>query len=231
MLNKDKRSLLLALSIGDGCLHYIRNNGKIYGGLTIDHGIEQSDYQSWKAKLLSDIMNKPVNMRTGHNGQSVQVSICMKRIRAWRKFCYPNNKKDISKILPFIRHPEFTLAVWLMDDGYVETNGNRKGGRFRLFVCDQKEESLNKMILWFQKEFDVTPIIKFQKTNNKQYPFLKFNQVDSLKLWKPMRDFVLQFRSMKKKFRYIENTYQFQLAQRTPEKSDDIVGTNSNIGN
>lgn len=208
MINKDKRSLLLSLILGDGCLHYIRNHGNLYGGLTIDHGLEQADYQSWKAKLLSDIFNKDVKVRTGHRGRSVQVSVSMKRFRAWRKFTYPNGKKSIPKILKFIRHPEFALAVWLMDDGYVEPsihNDKVYGAAFRIFCCDQSPEELEFIMKWLKDNFDVDSKVRFQKTRGKMYPFIKINAKDSLKIWKKIREFVLQFKSMKKKFRHAES--------------------------
>jgi LAGLIDADG DNA endonuclease family protein len=210
MFNKDKRSLLLSLVLGDGCLHYIRNAGNLYGGLTIDHGMDQADYQSWKASLLSTIMDKPVKMRQGHKGKSVQVSICMKRLRAWRKFCYPNGKKDISKILRFINHPEFALAVWLMDDGYVEPNGDGLKSRLRIFTCDQTLETQTKIIEWFKVNFNVEPTVAYQKSakQSKSYPFLKLNHTDSLKLWAIIRGWVLEFKSMQYKFRNMEKAYQ-----------------------
>lgn len=222
MLNKDKRSLLLSLALGDGCLHYIRNAGKLYGGLTIDHGIAQSDYQSWKAKLLSSIFEKEVKMRTGHKGKSVQVSVCLKRIRAWRKFTYPNNKKSIPKILNFVRHPEFALSVWLMDDGYVEPgmyNKKLTSITLRLFVCDQNEQELKLIQEWLKTNFDIESRVLYQNSKGKKYPFIKINQSDSLKVWGKIRDFALQFKSMKHKFRYIEQIYQLQFLKRTTNES------------
>ena len=224
MFNKDKRSLALLLVLGDGCLHYIKNNGKIYGGLTIDHGINQSDYQSWKAKLLSDIFNKNVKMRTGHKGKSIQVSICMKRLRAWRKFTYPNGKKSIPKLLKFIRHPELALAVWLMDDGYVEpsiyTSKDESkvnyGAAFRIFTCDQNDDQLKEIQNWLKINFDIDTKVRFQTSKNKKYPFIKINQVNSLKLWNILRNFILQFKSMQYKFRYIEQIYQSKFLQPQP---------------
>ncbi len=226
MFNKDKRSLALLLVLGDGCLHYIKNNGKIYGGLTIDHGIDQADYQSWKAKLLSEIFNRDVRMRTGHKGKSVQVSICMKRLRAWRKFTYPNNKKSIPRLLKFIRHPELALAVWLMDDGYIESslhklkNGSvvNYGAAIRIFSCDQNDQELLEIRKWLKDNFDIESKIRFQKKKNIKYPFIKINQSDSLKIWDKLRTFILQFKSMKYKFRYIEQIYQSKFLQPQPSK-------------
>lgn len=223
MLNKDKRSLCLSLILGDGCLHLRKG----YGAITIDHGIVQSDYQAWKAKLLSDIFNREVRARTGHNGKSIQVSVSNNVFKAWRKFTYPNNKKDLARILPFIRHPEMAIAIWLMDDGYVEpsfsklADGSKKnyGARFRLFTCDQTNETQAKIIEWFKQNFDVNSKVHMAKKKDVSYPFIKFNQEDSLKLWEKIRSFVLQFKSMQHKFRYIEDIYQYKMAQRTPSNS------------
>lgn len=223
MLNKDKRSLCLSLILGDGNLHIAKDG---YARLTIDHGIQQSDYQAWKAKLLSDMFDRNVKCRTGHKGKSVQVQVCNNVFKAWKKFTYPNNKKDLSRILPFIRHPEFAIAVWLMDDGYVEpsysklADGSKKnyGARFRLFTCDQDQDTQIKLIKWIKDNLDVDckVHVNFNKKYNKDYPFLKFNNENSLKLWSKIREFVLQFKSMQYKFRYIEELYQNRMTQCTP---------------
>lgn len=221
MLRKDKRSLLLCLVLGDGCLFVSRG----YGGLTIDHGITQADYQKWKAQLISSILNRDVKVRTGHNGKSVQISASWKRFKAWKKFCYPLNKKSIPKILKFIKHPELALSVLLMDDGYVEPSmsklkdGTSKnyGARFRIFLCDQTLEELEQFNNWLKTNFNISSKVHYQKTRGKSYPFLKINQADSLVIWKQIREFVLQFKSMQYKFRHIENLYQYKLAQRNPE--------------
>lgn len=217
MMNRDKRSLLLALVLGDGCLHYTSN--KISGAITIDHGIEQADYQAWKAKLLSDIFEKNVKVRTGHNGKSVQVSVALKRLKAWRKFTYPNGKKSIPKILKFIRHPEFALMVWLMDDGYVEpsiNNGKLGAAAFRIFTCDQNEAEQAEIMKWLKDNFDIESKIRYSKKKDKYYPFIKINTSDSLKIWEKIREVVLQFKSMQYKFRHIETYYQYKISQRTP---------------
>lgn len=220
MKNKDKRSLIFSLILGDGCIHYTSAKNKLgqpsSGALTIDHGIEQADYQAWKAGLLGQVFKRTVNLRTGHKGKSVQVSVCSKKFKAWRKFCYPNGKKQIPSILKYINHPEMALAIWLMDDGYIEPSLDARypdkcyGAVMRIFTCDQSPENQELIIQWFQKTFDVTPKVAFSKKGDKQYPFLKFNTKDSQKLWGLLRTFILQFNSMKHKFRYIERRYQYQ---------------------
>jgi hypothetical protein len=220
MQNKDKRSIVLSMLLGDGNLHV---NSRGYGLFGIDHGIKQADYQAWKASLLSKALDRDVKCRVGHKGESVQISVCMKRFRSWYKFTYPNGKKDIAKILPFILHPELALAIWLMDDGYVEpsfsklADGSKKnyGARFRIFTCDQSPETHEYIAKWFVDNFNTTIKIKYttRKKDGKTYPFIKFSQEDSLKMWKIIREHVLQFKSMQYKFRYIEQLYQSRCLQ------------------
>ncbi|NRA92511.1 MAG: hypothetical protein HRU26_07470 [Psychroserpens sp.] len=224
--------MILSLVLGDGCLFNMKRGNKLYGGLTIDHGIKQKDYQIWKAELLSNITGRKVRIRQGHKGKSVQISVCMKRFRSWRKFLYPNGKKDISRILKFINNPIFATAVWLMDDGYVETSfskladGSKKnyGARFRLFTCETSVEDQDKIIKWFEKELKVKPKVRLQKKGDKKYPFLAFNSQDTKIIWKEIRKFVLRFDSMKYKFRHIEEIYQKEMSQcKAGYKPEDIV--------
>jgi hypothetical protein len=235
MLNRDKRSLVLSLIIGDGSIGCYKTDSFKTGRLTIDHGIAQADYQAWKAQLLSDIFKQSVRVRTGHKGRSVQIMVRNKKFKAWRKFCYRNGKKSLPKILRFITHPEFALAVMLLDDGYVEpsfsklADGTVKnyGSRLRFFCCDQTEEDLSLICKWFDDNFQVkTKILYMRKKSGKVYPYLKWSQADSLKLWQIIREFCLRFKSMQHKFRYIEQIYQYRMSQRVPEvltTSDDIV--------
>lgn len=224
MLNKEKRSLLLSMVLGDGCLHYIKNNKIIYGGFTMHHGLDQTDYCTWKAQIVGKIFDKEITLRNGNAGKSIQFSVCMKRLRAWRKFCYPNNKKSISKVLRFITNPTFALAIWLMDDGYVETGSvrgtkRRSGGRFRIYTCDQSLDEHDLIIKWFQDNLNITPKVGFQKKGDKTYPFLKINQADSLLIWSKIRETVLGLKSMQHKFRFIEQLYQVRFLQRVPSES------------
>lgn len=225
MERKDVRSIVLSMVLGDGCLGvYTDNYGKKYGRLTMHHGHAQRDYLEWKASLLSLCFNKKVSVREHKKGP--QAAISVRRFKAWKKFCYPNNRKNINKIFPFIRHPELALAIWLMDDGYVEPSIDKERNKLysvslRLFTCSVPVVEQEEIILWFEKTFGVTPKIKFQKRGRKNYvpqgddfPFLKFTTNDSLKLWGTIRSKVLELPSMRHKFRYIEAIYQVRVIQR-----------------
>lgn len=230
MTNREKRSILLSMVLGDGCLHLTSN--KISGGLTVDHGIEQTDYVTWKAQMVSKVTDREINLRNGHKGKSVQFSVTFKKFKAWRKFCYPNNKKSISKILPFITHPEFAVAIWIMDDGYVEPSlfknedgiKELKSARFRIFTESQSAEDHVFIQKWFQDKLNVTANIKYYncKRRNQKFPFIKFSEKDSLVIWSKIRDVVLKLKSMQYKFRYIESIFQSKFLQRTPDESQMI---------
>lgn len=221
--------MLLSLAIGDGCLHYNRSNGKTYGSLTIAHSEHQADYIAWKANLVGSILGRNINLRKTSNKRGflsknektmIQFSACWIRFKAWRKFIYPNGKKDKSKILRFINNPEFLMSIWLMDDGYVEGKIDKKYGKcynanLRIFLSDQSEDQCKIIQDWISKSFGFETKLKFQKHNGKLYPFLKINSKDSIKLWDKIREFVLQFKSMQHKFRFLEirHKYKKSLAQ------------------
>lgn len=227
MLRKDKRSMLLSLVIGDGCLHYLKRGSKTYGSLTIAHCVQQADYIAWKAQLIGSILERDIKLRktmntrglsTNNDSALIQIAASWKRFKAWRKFVYPKGKKDKSEILRFITNPEFLIAVWLMDDGYVEGKIDKHYGKcynanLRIFICDQNQEQCEKIQRWIKDKFGYETKLKLQKTRNKEYPFLKINSQDSLDLWNKIRDFVLQFKSMQNKFRFLEIRYQYKLAQ------------------
>jgi hypothetical protein len=226
MRNKDKRTIVLSMVIGDGCLGVYKTEYNKTARLTIDHGIQQADYQAWKAKMLSFIFEKDVRVRTGHKGQSVQLMVRNKKLRVWHKFTYPNGRKSIPAILKWITNPEMALAIWLMDDGYCEpsysklADGSKKnyGARFRLFTNSQTQQEVEQIKTWLDNNFGLNVMIKhhLDSKTKERYPIIKFNNADTLKVWGLLREFILQFKSMKYKFRYAEQIYQARNVQRVP---------------
>lgn len=237
MQRKDVRSFILSLVLGDGCLSLTHpsKTGKRYGVLAVQHSENQRDYLEWKIQMVNTIIGSKMVPGKHKNGPTLWTT--NRRFKAWRKFCYPGGKKDVTKILPFIRHPEFALAIWLMDDGYVEPSIDKKRNKLysvslRVFTCSSPVTKQEDIILWFQEHLGVTPKIKFQKRNKNNYvsvgddfPFLKFTIKDSFSIWGKIREFVLQFESMRHKFRYIEALYQARVVQCTTRSVDldDIV--------
>lgn len=231
--------MILSLILGDGCLSKTppTKTGKTYGILAIQHGEKQRDYLEWKIDLVNKLFNRSIKAQNHKRGPALWTT--HRRFKAWRKFCYPNGKKDITKILPFINNPIMATAIWMMDDGYIEPSISKKQNKLysvsmRIFTCSTPVKEQDKVINWFKQNFDVTPKVKFQKRGKNHYiktgddfPFLKFTVEDSLKIWGLIREFVLQFDSMKHKFRHIEAIYQVRVIKRTAKSVDldDIVHT------
>ena len=225
MKRKEKRDILLSMLLGDGCLAYSSN--RISAGITLGHCASQKDYLEFKVNFLQKAFDSKINIRHMLRETSYQASFHRKRFKAWRKFIYKDNKKDISKILPFIINPERALSFWLMDDGYVEPSitKNKHGqkylasARLRLFTCDQSLETHEHIVEWFYKNFDCRPKIAYSWHNKqkKHYPYLKFSTKDSIQIWEKIREFCLIVPSMSHKFRHIEEIYQKKLLQRTTE--------------
>lgn len=231
MLNKEKRSTLLSFLLGDGCLYGHRNKvkqgNKIYSGeLIISHTYKQKDLLEWKKNIIENIIGKKLNMRKIQQNNNVwdiqttqyEIRFSSKKFRSWRKFCYPNNRKDLSRVLRFILDKDFALAVWLMDDGNCQATSatfHEKFTAIRLHTCDQFYETHVKLVEWFKNNYNVEPKIKIQykKKTNRYYYYLVFNVVSSLIIWEKVRHVILTIPSMKYKFRTLENRYQLGVLQ------------------
>ena len=226
MLNKDKRSKLLSFILGDGCLHMSGPNQipKI-GYIAIKHGHKQKDYVEWKAKILSELMNKDVKVHSAtsyvktldKSYAQYKIQIGWKRMRAWRRFCYPNNKKSIKRLLKFIHHPDLAAALWWGDDGSVSTgivgnrkvyNPNRCCSGFVLYLGDISKDDAWAAHDWFSFNFNIKPRIRWQTVKYKgivnYYPELRFSVLDSLKVWKRVKYYFKYIPSMMYKFRLLE---------------------------
>lgn len=225
MLNKDKRNLVFCMLLGDGCIGVYKTDRYKTGRLVIDHGISQADYQAWKAQLLEIAFVQPVRLYTGHKGKSVQIQMRNKKFKTWHKFTHVNNRKSIPNILRWINNPWLAIAIWLMDDGYCESSiskladGSKKnyGARFRLFTATQTPEEMEKIKVWLDEKLGINCSIKYHKDTRqkKEYPLIKINGADTLKIWTKIREVVLRFKSMRYKFRHVEEIYQSKFLQRT----------------
>lgn len=227
MERRQVRSTILCMVLGDGCLFEMKRRNKknddtitLYGGFTMDHGILQRDYVEWKAKLLQECFpERSIKLRQGHKGKSIQVSVCDKRFRSWKKHFYKGKYKDVPKILKYIDTPTLAIAIWLMDDGYVDVAGN-----IRICDCSQPYEAWEALRAWFKAHFNVTFKVKTttHKQTGKTYYWIKFNVKDSLTIYQQIRPYITQIDSMKHKFRNIERIYQRRSLQRTAHESVKI---------
>ena len=226
ILNKDKRSLILSLALGDGCISYgggYKNGNYSSGKLSMKHGHKQKDYLQWKTDFLSKALEMDIKIypTVSHvkaldkTYDQYQMSFTYRRMKPWKKIFYNNKIKDIPKMLKFIRHYAFAASVWLMDDGSSTMNKKKNGTEvftgLILYICDQPKENCYEIAEWWKLHFNVTPTIKWQKQWYKgilkEYPKLHFSNQDSLRIWEYIRPYVLEVPSMIHKFRHLEARY------------------------
>jgi len=228
MLNVEKRSVLLTMLLGDGCLYRSSPSQRNKTGyITVKHGWKQKDYLQWKAQLVSEAIERPVNIRSTSSYVKAYDKryeqwcfLCsLVRMRAWRRLLYPNNKKSIQRILHFIKDIKLAACIWLCDDGTVQTapidrkhrQNGKVGSGMILYMGNQTQSDADAAQLWFQTHFNVWPRIKWQKYKYKgeikEYVQLNFTVQDALVIWANIRRHLIPIESMWNKFICLEERF------------------------
>lgn len=124
-LNKEQKSLLIALLLGDGTIssNYV---------FKLSHSEEQREFLEWKVKLASEAgfkLNgiKKYISKCGYNvGKNVlysQFSI-NPTIKALRRTVYIPKKTITRKLLNWLN--PLGIAIWFMDDGHINVNTSKQ---------------------------------------------------------------------------------------------------------
>ena len=149
-MNKNKRSILTALVIGDGYLSKPDPWDSV--SLEIEHGESQKEYVEYKINLLHKLIggNKPkLHSRTRERKGTILVSYRFRKgykyFRVLRKWMYKNDKKVLTeKILNFLS--DHGVAIWVMDDGSLSLSkredGTIKSCQFKLSLCTTMEQAV-----------------------------------------------------------------------------------------
>lgn len=124
-LNKEQKSLLIALLLGDGTIssNYV---------FKLSHSEEQREFLEWKVKLAINVgfkLNgiKEYISKSGYNiGKNVlysQFSI-NPTIKALRRTVYIPKKTITRKLLNWLN--PLGIAIWFMDDGCINVNTSKQ---------------------------------------------------------------------------------------------------------
>ena len=222
MLNKEQKDLLYSLALGDGCIYKdtIRNRYQ----LSIGHGPKQKDYCAWKLCLLNnlnlfkkDVLLHRQEINDKRNGKTY-IQYHFKKTSPLFKELWDDYHSDdrVQKILRNI-HSDRSLAIWFMDDGATEKHKSKKKSidgeqlyirpAFHLCTHCFTEEENKQMADWFKRRYLVEPKIAHDNRRDIRYSFLRFSAIDTEKIYKIIRPYVLQIESMKEKFKFIEDFY------------------------
>ena len=166
-----KKSILIALVIGDGCIVQqtttIKGKSYKYANFEVTHSYKQKEYIEWKANLCRSITGNRCNVREKLvkerkiNGNTTpellayRFTCSNKYFKVLRKWLYPFGKKVLDpKFINYL--DEQGLAIWYMDDGstYIPKNGKT------CFTCEisthVSQEDAIKLIELFKTKWNIS---------------------------------------------------------------------------
>ena len=137
-MKREDKSLLLALSIGDGCIYKPIDKRKLRSDFRVNHSYKQKDYLNWKLKQVERILDCKINSHiqmcgdgTGKKHKVIFFSKTHRYFAILRKYLYRSGKKEIeAKVIG--RLSDLGLAVLYLDDGNLY---NRKDGGLQLEIA------------------------------------------------------------------------------------------------
>lgn len=150
---KEKRSILIAMCIGDGHIHKCLRSKS--ASLKIQHSIKQKDWittkYDWTISLLGGF--KPTLKEFNNSGYPrIRFQKAHRYFRVLRKWLYHNNDKIITrKILNYLDLRG--LAIWYMDDGGLSAKKiNDKIHAYEMFLNTHETKENNQVIIDYFKE-------------------------------------------------------------------------------
>ena len=112
-LNSLQRELIVGSLLGDAYL-MPTTSGFCF---RVNHGLHQREYVDWKFKLLAEFVRTPPR----ESGSCYYFrTVTHPEFSDYREFFYSNSRNIVPMDLLNKQFTEFSLAVWLMDDGAVD---------------------------------------------------------------------------------------------------------------
>lgn len=188
-MTKRQEDIVIGIILGDG---YIQPTGKRNARIRLEHSVKQKDYIYWKYGILSKMMQSKPRLLKRYNPiwkKLYSYYRCQSHSSPifghYRQIFYQNNKKSIPKnIGTFLKSP-ITLAVWYMDDGYLY---HRDKSAY-IYLNRYSEDELRYLLMALENNFGLIPRILRKK--KEKYPCLYFNVLQTEKLLKIVRPFII----------------------------------------
>lgn len=222
-LSKEQKSLLVALLIGDGTIssNYV---------FKLSHSTLQREYLEWKVGLLNKygIKNNGVKeyiSKCGYNtGKSVlysQMSL-IPTIKALRRSVYTPKKTITRKLLEWLN--PLGLAIWYMDDGYVNVNTSKQRSSIQhtIKIATCVDDNTIKTIINY---FDEVWGIHFRpfKEGKNTYSIASSSELDCEKFIKIVKPYIEQVPSFLYKIRKDLTKEEFIKLQESGSEVRDII--------
>ena len=191
-MDKYKKSLLIALVLGDG--HLNSNSGV---SLEIVHGSKQKFYLEYKSKLLSKLLNcKEPFIYYRKSTDCYKISKGHRYFRILKNWLYVNKEKRFPKHI--LNHLTAEgVAIWFMDDGthgkdyYPNDKTRIRSHSFHLYTYTDEENTQN-IIDFFKEKFDIKfyPIWRKMKDGTTK-AYLKCRTKEGRKLSNLIRPYII----------------------------------------
>lgn len=165
-MERRAKKILMGLAIGDGYVAKIETKYGFKYRLFVTHCLKQEQYIRYKAKLLSQILNREINVNwIENNGYGAfRFSLSSKYLKFVYRWLYQNKQKKIS--LSFLRRlTDEAICFWYMDDGSLtakKRNGKIHGYELVISTYCDEQSALN-CIHFFKERYDVSFTLKRNK--------------------------------------------------------------------
>jgi len=188
-MENQKKSLLIALSIGDG--HISKRNDNYY--LEISHSIKQLQYLKYKVKLIQNILGITPKIKISFTDKTKKFKRCRIRIKhPYLKFIYKSMYKNTNKIISEQQLNKVNLlgfSLLFMDDGSRTILKNKLGEQRAVNIYLSLMFDF-KLIKWIKSSFGVQ--FRIGKVNTKKYYRLVCGTKEGRKLQKIMSKYLIK---------------------------------------
>lgn len=188
---KQQREFIVGTMLGDGHLACIGKKQSVR--LNIIHSIKQIDYFLWKKEIMGNFINQCLvyKEKKRNSTRITSTSIVHNEFSFYHKLFYDNKKKIIKNSLIHYLTP-FAMAIWVMDDGWLNHGINIKISS-ESFTKKENEE----LQLMIKINFNIKCKVLEYTRNEKKYYYLSFNKRNSILLSNMIEPYVID--SMKYK--------------------------------
>ena len=220
-LEKEKKSLLIALLIGDGTI----SSNFVF---KLSHSTHQREFLEWKVSLLNElgIKNNGIKQyisKCGYNiGKEVlysQLSI-IPTIKALRRSVYIPKKEITRNLLNWLT-PQ-GLAIWYMDDGHINVNTSEQRSSIqhtiKIATC-VNEQSVLEIIKYFKEVWNIN--FRLFKEGNNTFSIASSCEDDCRNFIKIVKPFIIP--SLLYKIRNNYTKEQFLQMQKDGFEVRDII--------
>lgn len=157
-LTNKVKDLVIGSMLGDGNLHKQRSCR-----LRFCHGSKQLDYLKWKKNILGDLVQQDIfkyKQKTRNSTEYLIQTITHPEFSYYYNLFYKNKIKIIPDNISTLLN-DFSLAVWLMDDGWKHPNQ-----RSIVFCTDSFSLEENELLIESLKKFNIDSTLR---KNNKYH--------------------------------------------------------------